>query len=574
MLKRKGMLVLAIFFALVFALTPVIGLAADTPQVAEPVFQAEEPEVAPVDNPTEEAPTAEELPVVEEATAQQDPQSIAEDLPEPQAAAQAAVNAPDPTININSTYAASYSANPGSHPTAPVALAFDNDFATRWSSSGTTATATVEVLYNNTCTINQVKLKEYWSRISNFELQYLTPGTTDQWQTFYTGTTLGHDVDVTIEDFGNIEAAGLRIFMTKSDASLAISLYEFQAYYAGEDVVKPKIVQMQIANSDHALMILTESGHVYEWGKSPLPEKPTRIPELDNIVMIATSQIGDRAAALKSDGTVWTWQLSSSESIVPKQFQGLDQVKSIAVGTNSYHALKQDGTLWAWGYNAYGVFGTGSYEASSQDENIPVQTNVVNVEKIVAGSTHCLALKKDGTAWAWGGNNYYQIGVTKTQSTSIPQQIWPLTTVTDLFTSPINSYFISDKGLFALGSNSQKQITSLSTDAKLFNPTQFQFSLSSDKAKKIKKVAGGGFSTRVLFEDGTIFCRGDNTYSQLRSEYLPSDIIATDIEGGSGSTMLLDQEGHLWVMGLATQHCGNTLSASTPIKPVQLDIEF
>lgn len=51
--------------------------------------------------------------------------------------------------------------------------------------------------------------------------------------------------------------------------------------------------------------------------------------------------------------------------------QGLDNVKLIAVGAFHNLALQEDGTLWAWGNNEYGQLGTGDTQPRSQP--VPVQ---------------------------------------------------------------------------------------------------------------------------------------------------------------------------------------------------------
>ncbi|XVE93435.1 hypothetical protein REPUB_Repub01dG0192200 [Reevesia pubescens] len=53
------------------------------------------------------------------------------------------------------------------------------------------------------------------------------------------------------------------------------------------------------------------------------------------------------------------------------RLQGLENVRLIAVGAFHNLALQEDGTLWAWGNNEYGQLGTGDTQPRS--EPIPVQ---------------------------------------------------------------------------------------------------------------------------------------------------------------------------------------------------------
>jgi alpha-tubulin suppressor-like RCC1 family protein len=78
---------------------------------------------------------------------------------------------------------------------------------------------------------------------------------------------------------------------------------------------------------------------------------------------------------------------------------GLSDVKAVAAAELNSAALKKDGTVWAWGSNDFGNLGNGSKKES------PVPVRVAKLTDVVAisiGMQHCLALKSDGTVWGWG----------------------------------------------------------------------------------------------------------------------------------------------------------------------------
>ncbi|WP_447636918.1 T9SS type A sorting domain-containing protein [Flavobacterium microcysteis] len=81
--------------------------------------------------------------------------------------------------------------------------------------------------------------------------------------------------------------------------------------------------------------------------------------------------------------------------------------QTISSGLDHTLALKTDGTLWAWGDNEYGELGDGTVV----DKNQPVQIGIAtDWQKISAGNNFSLAIKNDGTLWAWGYNIYGQLG--------------------------------------------------------------------------------------------------------------------------------------------------------------------
>ena len=99
---------------------------------------------------------------------------------------------------------------------------------------------------------------------------------------------------------------------------------------------------------------------------------------------------------------------------------------AIAGGDSHSLALKSDGTVWAWGYNGCGQLGDGS----TTNRLTPVQVSgLTGVVAIAGGGSHSLALKSDGTVWAWGCNDYGQLGDGTTTNRLTPVQVSGLTGV-------------------------------------------------------------------------------------------------------------------------------------------------
>ena len=105
--------------------------------------------------------------------------------------------------------------------------------------------------------------------------------------------------------------------------------------------------------------------------------------------------------------------------------------KSIFVGEMSYViGLKADGTLWAWGSNNLGQLGIGG----NNQKNIPVQIGSENDWKQVSigGATelindhqgaYVLAIKNDGSLWAWGNNSHGQLGTGNKLNSATPIRV-------------------------------------------------------------------------------------------------------------------------------------------------------
>jgi alpha-tubulin suppressor-like RCC1 family protein len=91
----------------------------------------------------------------------------------------------------------------------------------------------------------------------------------------------------------------------------------------------------------------------------------------------------------------------------------LSGVKAVAAGESHSLALKGDGTVWAWGANDGGQLG----DTSLKDRATPVQVKglggngvLIDIVAIAAGGQTSLALRADGTVWSWGVNDKGQLG--------------------------------------------------------------------------------------------------------------------------------------------------------------------
>jgi alpha-tubulin suppressor-like RCC1 family protein len=138
---------------------------------------------------------------------------------------------------------------------------------------------------------------------------------------------------------------------------------------------------------------------------------------------------------LKTDGTLWACgrggsgqlgQNSTTDRDSPSQVGALTNWAIARGGDNHSLAIKTDGSLWAWGNNSSGQIGTSTFFDTRPSS--PVQVGgLTNWATVGAGYAHSLAVKTDGTLWAWGRGTSGQLGLSaSTINRSSPVQVGAL----------------------------------------------------------------------------------------------------------------------------------------------------
>ncbi len=332
------------------------------------------------------------------------------------------------------------------------------------------------------------------------------------------------------------------------------------------------------AGGNHELGLRSD-GTVWSWGRnnngqlgdgttidrSTQVQVLTAAGALSGVVEVAAG--ANYSAALKGDGTVWTWGVNTNGQLgigtTTKQTKAVQvqlatggvlmEIMAIASGDSYCLAIKQDGTVWAWGLNTNGQLGIGS--TTQQTKAVQV-TNLTGITAVAAGASHSLALKNDATVWSWGLNSKGQLG-----NNSVTQQLQPvqvltasgsLIDVSAIGAGATHSLAVKTNGnVMAWGFNGSGQLGDNTT-------TQRNVATSVLNLTGVFDVAGGTSHSIALKSDGTVWTWGANALGQLGDGSVTTRKTAVQVPGVNGvewiagrgdRSAILKSDGTVWSTG-------------------------
>lgn len=360
---------------------------------------------------------------------------------------------------------------------------------------------------------------------------------------------------------------------------------------------------------------VTTGGAVWAWGSNGNGQlgDGTTISRLSPVLVSALTGVsavvtkGNWSCALKTDGTVWVWGANvfgrvsaGTNRLTPVQVSGLANIVSIAIGSNHGIALKNDGSVWAWGRNESGQLGDGTtithvspaqltglsgivaidanaaYNVvlksdgsistwgdlsqgqagdgtTTANRYFPVQvTPFTDIKAVASGNLdHMLAIREDGTVWAWGANSYGKLGDGTQGDRPSPVQVNSLSDITAVAAGKYHSFALKNGGtVWTWGLNDAGQLG----DGTLINrssPVQINVA-------DIVATASGTEHGLAVKNDGTVWTWGWNSHGQLgdgtTTDRATPALIAglTDVvavAGGWAHSLALKSDGTIWAWG-------------------------
>lgn len=269
-------------------------------------------------------------------------------------------------------------------------------------------------------------------------------------------------------------------------------------------------------------------------GSTNLQRLATRVGADTNWVQVEAGAA--HAIGLKRDGTIWTWGANEAgqlgidstnhNSSTPVRVGEDSAWVEVRAGGHFSLARRADGTIWAWGTNNHGQLGIGvsGNTGANSFRRVPVMVGTdTDWAAISAGAFHGLALKSNGTLWAWGRNHFGQLGLgtgstdgRDNSNTNRPAQIGAASDWRAIEAGTSHSFAIKTSGVlwgwganfFGQLGNGQMGLPGSTNSANLSSPTP----LAGGQTWRLVDASDHSLG---MTTDGNIWAWGLNNFGQV-----------------------------------------------------------
>ena len=226
-----------------------------------------------------------------------------------------------------------------------------------------------------------------------------------------------------MDEVAQASTGNLMSFAVKKDGSLWFWGANDNGIFVEKEITEEKKIYHPVKlldNVQKAVMgsgnfaAITTDGTLLIWGRNDMgqlldettEDSPVPSPVMDGVADVSVGENGT-FAVLKTDGTLWFWgenggkfgngtRENSTEPVMVME----DVKMADTFGTGFSAVVKNDGTLWTTGGDSWGALGNGTEGSTTEFVKIMDEVECVKL------SDFSFAVKKDGSVWVWGFNEY------------------------------------------------------------------------------------------------------------------------------------------------------------------------
>lgn len=164
-----------------------------------------------------------------------------------------------------------------------------------------------------------------------------------------------------------------------------------------------QVEDIQYFSDNNTYYARLSDGTLWRWGKSYMTPQRLNFSDVDDFAVDSYHEYG---VYILSGGTLQYYRMDGTVTANDFNYgKPMTGVKKLAARNDaaspwcSYYALKQDGSVWAWGNNEYGQLGDGTTTARSQAVQVDISEKVVDV---IGRSNYTVFLTESGKLYGAG----------------------------------------------------------------------------------------------------------------------------------------------------------------------------
>lgn len=309
------------------------------------------------------------------------------------------------------------------------------------------------------------------------------------------------------------------------------------------------------------VFVTTTTINFLQKGKLTAEENEGKAQTLDDrMERINSNNVADTKVSLTNNAKSSSYRASNTLDA--------NSVEMASTASTS-HALYADGTVTSWGTNTYGTLGNGNTSGTAisyGEVNVIDSTGaaITNATKIAASKYHVMVLREDGTVWAWGRNNYGQLGNRTTSSgvTAKAQQVKKsdgtvLTNIVKIEAGEFSSYALDADGtVWSWGFNGNGRLGTGNTT----NQNKGAVKVLKDDGTEfdnVKDIQRGDAFCVAITNDDKVYAWGANNHGEFGNgttdaSYYPIELAITDFKKVSvnyHNIGFLKNDGTVWTSG-------------------------
>jgi len=323
------------------------------------------------------------------------------------------------------------------------------------------------------------------------------------------------------------------------------------------------------------------------YGTTARNKSPTQVGDLETWTQLFIGRSIPRA--IKSDGTLWSWGRNHAgqvgdNSVISRSSpvqvgSATDWTDAKMGGAWSTFVVKADGTLWVWGDNNYR--GTGGFNEAVIERSVPTQLgSLTNWDHVSQTIGQVLAVKTDGTMWAWGDGRYGGLGLSTAVVVSSPTQIGSLDTWARVRAGKHFGAAIKTDGTLwtwgrSINGESGRDLAGNDASGATTSSPQ-QVGTLTDWAK----VSCGSENVTAIKTDGTLWSWGNSNPDAAVGDNARVDRSSpvqlgaltnwAEVETGTYNSIALKTDGTIWTWGKGSSYGvtgqGDLINRSSPIQ--------